>query len=241
MAASLQAQAAVHFVVRVTPEVTLHEPVVLEYEVDNQSDTAVRMDAGWDRVGAFEIDVLRPDGTHQVAHPHSPPVVTDGPASRGPAFQVPPHGRYMQRAVLDEWVDFSEEGRYTLVIRYTGVMLPVPDPSEGQRLQEIRVVVRPRDASRLREKCEEWLPMVMGVGGASFDASNLLVNVHDPVAVPYIERALAGGWGCWPRFDMFDTLVRIGGPEARQALETLAKSPTPQTAWLAQHALARMK
>ena len=62
--------------------------------------------------------------------------------------------------------------------------------------------------------------------------------VQDPVAIPYLLRAariepVASG--------EVEALVRIGGMEARKALEELARSPREWTAQLAQGALKRIK
>ena len=52
-------------------DLTLGEPVVLEYIIANESPHALRADMGWDRVGSFQYDLTTPSGFSQSTRPHA--------------------------------------------------------------------------------------------------------------------------------------------------------------------------
>jgi hypothetical protein len=219
--------------IRVTSEVSLHEPVVLEYSIVNESLKAIEVGLGFDRVGWLEFEHTAPDGKRTLTHPL--PRFSGG--GRPDDFSIEGSGRYEQAAALDEWLDFSGLGVHTVSVRFRTTAPPVasfrfPTPSTFS----VRVV--PRDAARLRSKAEAlWVRATQCCTDDSWAAVNQLSYLRDVEAIPYFERLMEQK--LTTRF--FQTLIEIGGPAARASLERLSLSPTDFVARLAKDALARIK
>ena len=237
----------------ITPQVvTLREPLVLKYGVFNQGGRPVLANLGYDRAGAFEFELIDPNGTKQVARPQLRNVTNGG--VRIDEVVVAPLGRYEQRIVLDEWLEFPAAGNYRIIVRFYGVFSEVDSEhpkmtiGDGRRPprstpslppRTFEVVVLPRDDGALEARVRDIAARFQLPQGTDdfHSAVNELAHIGDPVAVPYLESALSAQVS--PRFA--DTLARIGTAEAKRALERLTAHPTSWVASSARAALARMK
>jgi hypothetical protein len=100
-----------------------------------------------------------------------------------------------------------------------------------------KVSILPRNENRLRAVCEAAFTRASRVGPQdALDAVQEFASVPNLVAIPYLERLLAAG----RTSELFDTLVQIGGADARAALERLASNPTDSLAANARAALRRV-
>jgi hypothetical protein len=211
--------------------VTLNEPVVFKYVVTNESDRPVSMDFGFDRIGVFDLEAIGPDGRWQAGREK----IREG-GSRTETFSVSARSTYSQTAVLNEWLDFSKIGSYAVTVKFRGrLQQSASGGFAGQQIREFAVQVLPRDEPRLRATCEALLARASACCTQdSSDAIEQLGSVHDVVAVPYLEAALASA-----RTSRYsDVLVEIGGSEARRALERLSLNSTD---WVAANAKAALK
>ena len=246
-------QQGVSLEMSITPQAaTMREPLVLKYGVINQGGRPVMANLGYDRAGAFEFELVGPDGARQVARPQLR--FTGDTTARPDEVVVAPLSRYEQRIVLDEWLTFPVAGKYRLVVRFYGVFSEVdsehPKTTIGDGRRPPRstpslpprtfdVVVLPRDDRALEARLREIVTRLQLPPGTSdfSDAVNELALIRDPLAVPYLESALSTEVS--PRFA--DTLARIATPEARKALQRLTAHPTAWVAASATDALRRLK
>jgi hypothetical protein len=58
------------------------------------------------------------------------------------------------------------------------------------------------------------------------EAARRLIYVRDPVAVPFVKDMITKG-GAYHAAEVWEAFLRIGSPEARQALEEIAAGSTP--------------
>jgi hypothetical protein len=216
--------------------VTLHEPVLFEFLIENKSRDVARVNMGWNRMAAFTFDVVRPAGPRTVARP----APIDG-GSLTPDFEVDAGGTYRQRAALNHWIQFERPGVYRIDVQSAaaltvgrGVRIDAPER------RTFTVVVHSLDVVRLRARCDQLVDLAGRRGAEGGEAADHLSVIRHVGAVPCHERALMKG--ILSRYSLLETLVAIGGPEARQALQNLASSaPYPWIARDARAALARVK
>ena len=225
---------------------TLHEPVLFVFSLENRSGESIAADFGMDDKTKFVFRHTRPDGTVITARPGTP--------SNGISFvtvhTVAPNRRWASQLTLDEWLDFSQVGTHHVEITFDGVIAaldghPVVLQADGsvvlngqpvsvQRTGSFAVEVLPRDEAVLRSRCEGWLSAATNAAAPQFQsqAQAALAHVIDPIAIPYLARAIEKG-----NMD-FAPLARIGGPEAEAALLQLAQSRDEKVAAVAKSFLA---
>jgi hypothetical protein len=152
-----------------------------------------------------------------------------------------PLAEYKQTVILSDWLRFASVGNYQFVLRYSNGA-----PQNNQALVTVdgsprRVSVRARDERYLQMRCESMLQNLMSLGGRRDEqfegAVAELAAFRDPVAVPYLERAISAETSAL----FFDTLVAIGTPQARDALIRLSGHPRQWVAMDAKAALTRIK
>jgi hypothetical protein len=235
----------------VPSEVGLHEPVVAKAVLINDSYVDVSFDLGFDQFGNFAFDLTKPTGSHQHAKPTpkdggaTPPVVTLLAQGRQPQStpSLPdsawatssPH---VVRRILNEWLEFSEPGSYSLRIGFLGSVRPVPSPTSGIEFDRtIKITVRPRDDSALRQYCQQQL---QALSSDSYDERSFAVRklryVIDPVAIPFLALGVAYKY---EGLQLLNTLAAIGTPEARQVVERFTTDADPDVVRAAKDALAR--
>lgn len=223
----------------VASPVTLNEPVTLSLSLKNGSPYPLQVDLGFDREGAFEFELTKPDGTKQSMRVGLHLLVNDV-ASRLPRFTVPPGRDYGQTILLSELLSFPQAGAYTLRVRFDGSIAGTSDSSSAlPRKSTFSIVVLPRDEARLNERLRELssrLALPQGSDGFS-EAVDELSSIKDPVAIPYLEAATDREIS--PKF--CETLRLIGTPAAKQALERLSAHRTAWIAQAAKNARSRMK
>lgn len=95
-----------------------------------------------------------------------------------------------------------------------------------------------RNEERLRNTCRGLLRLARDpIVDRRLKALTALASVRDVVAVPYLKEAAETDYA--PKIEI-DGLVRIGGPEARLALEELRKNPDSLTSRMAESGLVRL-
>jgi hypothetical protein len=224
-----------------TPKVTLKEPVIIEFEAKNQTDSPVKLDVGFNRVGNFLVSF-------------------DGPgAANGRLLQIGASGlgrsgviilqsgkTYMQSLLLNRWIEFKFPGTYQIEVRLSesahnleGVAVGGTDSFRGT------VEVLPEDLSQLHRTCESLSRLVedaTSVENAEMPALSLSY-VNDPIAVPYLERVLhTPGVGALQGGVAVQGLARIGNDDAIRALiSALDMVDNPVTSISAGTALGQIK
>jgi hypothetical protein len=216
---------------------TLHEPVVLRVVVKNTLARPVEIDLGADRKAGFLFAIKPPGGTTIKL----PPLVREG-ISRSGRLTLEPGQTYNQELVLNEWYEFPAVGKYELSAR----LVASAKTPEGESLSEpaefrTTLTVGPEDAERLRQVAAGLAEQITGAHSyeEAAEAALALGYVKDPVAVPYLEKALSAGHMVEPI--VIAGLERIGGEDAIRALTAASASQDEETAELARAALDRVK
>lgn len=223
-------------------EAILHEAIVLDLVVHNDGSEPIRVYLGLDDVASISFSVRSPNGSQTAS-----PQILVRPAERGADiavgsgdYEVAPGERQLHYVVLNRWFSFGEVGTYGLAVHFGGRVegkagdsLPVERDLKG----EVRVLAR--DEAMIRQHCAHLLASIRDpiAGSRSLEALSYTV---DPVAVEYIAEAasIVGGIDAQ---EPINGLVRIGGPEARRALEDLTKSSNTWTAMMARSGLTRIR
>lgn len=217
-----------------THRLVLHEPVVLEFSVKNETNTAIVLNLGQDRKAGYEFSVDPPGGEKLKLrrYRHS------GIARVG-RLSIEPGQAFSQRLILNEWYDFPTPGRYGLEGRLV-------EPIEGTAFEKKDtgfkgvIQVGPEDVKRLKVICDSLARQV--VASQTYEdaaqAALALSYVKDPVAVPYLERILSANELIQPI--AVQGLERIGNDNAIRALGSALNLPG-DAATLARAALERME
>ena len=169
---------------------SLREPVVLQFELHNESDGPIRTDLGQNLKGTFALSVSDPDGT--ITSEVSLPPVTG--LHRTGEITVMPGDTYRQELLLNEWVDFPVVGVYVVEIAMKN---PIWTGNERILVESFRtqIDILPRNEARLRETCDRLAAEIENSNSVEIavSAAEALASVRDSVALPYLKRALDSG------------------------------------------------
>lgn len=211
---------------------TLGEPAVMTATLFNTTGYRIVADFGVSDQTGFVFLQTKPDGSVVRVNPSVTPV------SRGRTSRLMLRDTsYTAAVVLDQWMNFSEIGRYTIDVEFRGsVRIDGGDQAGLKRTAKLQIDVKPRDAARLEKRGAEWLKKIstLSPDNEARTAASALVAMRDPVAIPYLELATTRTRSA----TFVGALKAMGSPEARAALERLARSPDPDVRALAQRALA---
>jgi hypothetical protein len=216
---------------------SLHAPIVLTFKVSNGLPNAIVLDLGQNRENGFTFRLVRPDGTTA----DSPSFTRNGISMIGTA--VLRSGESLsQELILNDRFPFDIPGKYKIA----GHLAREITDEKGDKLgsdpgfqKDLEIV--PRDESSLRKLCQELLDRFEqsnSYSGAALIARELAI-VDDPVAVPFLDKALRGGRLVEPF--IISGLVRIGNEEAAQALIAVLNGKTGVAADAARQGLAQIR
>ncbi|MCI0418152.1 MAG: hypothetical protein L0312_02845 [Acidobacteria bacterium] len=169
----------------------MHEPVLINYELKNDSGKPIKLDLGQDRKGSFLFVVTLPNGTRK----ELPRWSREG-ISRVGTVSISPNQVYADTLLLNEWMEFQAAGRYGIEVRLTKA---IPFDPEATTLEPApfytTLEILPRDARVLTRICEELARQIEQSPSVqdAMEAGLRLSHVRDPVAVPFLERALRSG------------------------------------------------
>ena len=226
------AQATVTFTYGLPAAATVGEAIVLDIAVGNISpDKSATVDFGPGYVSNLQFLVTRPDRTSITVQPR-----IEGFISLGRVV-VAPNEKDSRSIILSKWIEFSSPGTYSITVRFQGTIEPT-----GNSVREWtrNVVIEARNEAALRKACQTWFDQ-LGDPDAQRSGRALLALAYtkDVVAVPFILDAALQNRGI--PTEEIQGLERIGGSQARGALERLSNSKNPRTAQLAKGALSRIK
>lgn len=199
--------------------VTMHEPVIVRFDVFNDSMQSITLRLGVDRKENFSLAIQWPDGSEH----KRPPLPRREGAFRLGNVDLGPGERLRHQLLLNEWADFPGAGEYQLDVR---LLTPIEMSSGAKVLAEpyhTSLKVLPRDESQLQAACERLVRQIestYNVGGLH-DAASALAHVDDPIVVPYLERALRSGK--YVEEQIIGGLTRVGNEAAAQILIAVVK------------------
>jgi hypothetical protein len=218
-------------------QLSLHEPIVINFQIKNETAEVVSLDLGQDRKGEFLFSVTSPDGTIL----HLPKLRHEGLSQYG-SVSVQPGGTFALRLLLNEFYDkFNMPGKYKLEARLTTPIvvagtLQLRDPGfKGE------ISITHRDPARLEKVCAELAKQVEvapSVEAAEFPALELSY-VEDPVAVLSLAQVLRSHTLNYNH--AISGLERIGNDDAVEVLLSALDNKFGDIAELATAALARMQ
>ncbi len=216
-------------------DVTLHEPVTAALTVQNGLSKPVVLDLGDDRKNDIVVKTIFPDGSARSNRlPNH-----EGLARLGQVTLAPGES-YSQVLVFNDWLTFPVTGLYNLQIDILN-SVAVPDGAPI-RLGPLfaSVIVSGRDAQRLDQLCAASLDRLSRARSysAARQEAEFLTRVEDPVAVPFLRRAMARtSYPIQPL--IVQGLERVATPEAVKALLE-AFETEPATVPEARAALSRL-
>lgn len=170
---------------------TVGAPLRLMFRVENHSADKIKLKLGRDRKGSFSFVLQRPDGTKiQLSPlPKRERIFDLGMVSLSPGEHL------IHPLLLNEFARFEAPGRYGIEVRLetpietgAGTQIHV-DPYYG------KFEIAPRDEKMLMATAEKLTKQIESSRSVreALDAAAALAFIDDPVAVPYLERALHSG------------------------------------------------
>jgi hypothetical protein len=170
-------------------KITLHQPVIVTFKVINATGTPVSLDLGYDRKGGFAFSLTGPDGVKLELPVYG---IREGLSLIG-TVSIQPRGTYAQTLILNEWYNFAIPGEYKLEGRLTNPILVnngsrrEMDPGFSSVLE-----IGARDELALAKACADLANQIDASNSyqEAADAAFALTYVNDPIAVPYLRRAL---------------------------------------------------
>jgi hypothetical protein len=183
---------------------TQGEPILLRFKLDNKSAESRVVNLGYDREGAFQFKLVRPNGV-SIKLPQME--IREG-ISLPDEVVIPAQESHSQQIILDNWYKFTEPGSYRLA-------LEMPD-SPCVR-QELQFEITPEDLDRLKSVCKELMDAATNkIYASAADAAKALARVHNPIAVPFLTKALESN-------PMVSSIVipALGGIGDKQAIRSL--------------------
>jgi hypothetical protein len=217
---------------------TLCEPVFVDLSVHNGLSERISFDLGHNRKSNFEFSITEPDGAIV-----RPPRLSEDGLGRLGKISLEPDEKYTQRLLANEWYQFVEPGDYgieiklaNLIVTQSGSMVE-PEPSRPLALH-----IHPRHPKQLDQVCQNLSRIAIESSDVEVaaEAALALSYVCDPIAVPYLEKALREGRSAWQY--AIPGLARIGNAEAMGILISTMKLQDPESgAALARFVLEELK
>ena len=218
---------------------TLHEPVVLSFAVENGLAQPINFGLGQDREQGFLFTVQRPDGLSV----RLPQLHHEGISVLSPEVLVESGQTYTQKLLLNARFDFAIPGKYEIEVQLANPIQTqdgtnVADATEFHTSLEIK----PRDPEQLKQVCANLIKRLNASTSyeEAAEAANELSYIKDPIAIPYLKEALMSKQ--MVELIAVKGLERIGSDEAVEALTSAQKSQSRETVEeLIKPALARIK
>ncbi len=165
--------------------VTLHEPVYVDFTIQNDFGEEIQFDLGFDRLGSFTFSITDPTGWRRQVRVQP----REGMARTG-TLSLGGGQTFKQRILMNELYQFPRVGDYVIEARMTGAILTRSGGKlEAPPAKPMTLSVLPRNLARLEEVCQDLVK-----DATSSDADRALTSaralswVDDLVAVPYLEE-----------------------------------------------------
>jgi hypothetical protein len=208
---------------------TLDQPVRMRFLVVNRSPDTIELDLGRDSKEHYSFVLTWPDGSREPV-PSLPE--REGLHELG-QVKIAPGASLMRMLLLNEWMAFHAKGDYQLEVT---LRTPIRRGRDALYVptSRHRFVVTDRDEVVLDQVCESLtrqIELATSVREAH-DAASALARISEPLAVPYLERALASGK--YVEVIVIDALATIGNANAVRVLTGLVDAsprwiPDPNT------------
>ncbi len=216
--------------------ITLHEPVIWRLQIRNATSEAIQLDLGKNRNENFIVSYTGPDA-------ETPQTVTLRKPGFGVAgtISISPAETYEQDILLNQWVRFTRAGKYEIEIQLFRPPAPKDNTTVDLRPFKATIEILPTDSKRLEDVCKA---LAQKVGDATSyqnaaDAALELSFVRDPIAVPFLQKALYAGKLVEPV--AIDGLEQVGNQQAALVLVEALNQMPPDVTSLVRAALERIE
>jgi PBS lyase HEAT-like repeat len=236
-AAKAAREVEVHFRFQTTV-LTLHEPVVGVFEVQNRMTKPIVVNVGATVREFFDLSLTTPNGQvlHKDPYEGQVDIVTYGAGK----VTVEPGGEYKETLVMNRWFPFQSEGTYSLASKLTSPIETADGDFQAGR-ETSKLLINSRDPVKLKTVCTELArqaEIATTVDAAQFPTM-ALSYVNDPVAVPFLGRLLSTNTLAY-RYAVAG-LERIGDDDAIEVLLSALNAKWGDIPELATASLARMQ
>jgi hypothetical protein len=221
-------------------DISLHEPVIVLFSVRNNSSQPIKLTLGAQSTQFFEFSLTTPEGKTLNSYRDPGKEVDIITVGSGEA-DVPPGAAYEQSLLMNQWFSFKAPGTYFLRSRLTTNVELFGDGSIAPESETIRLVVKPRDATRLEGLCRKLVRQIEMAESVEAERGPALKlsYVDDPIAVPYLAEVLSRHM--YNYHLALPGLERIGNDDAVNVLLSTLGDDFGDMAELARQALSRMQ
>jgi hypothetical protein len=191
-----------------SPVLSLHEPVVATFRLQNGWSRPYAFDLGEDCRSNIELTVTFPDGSrHDFRMPRTP----EGGSNSECIVVVSPKSTYERQLLLSEWFQPELLGIYKVLVR-------VGDRAATTSLEaSIIYLVEPPNRDRLRQRCEQLATTALSPRAQeASDASAALGFAIDEVCITSLDQVLKRSYH--GKEDAIVGLSRLGTQEAIEVL-----------------------
>jgi hypothetical protein len=220
-----------------THRITLREPVIITFQVVNQTGLPINLDLGQDRKRGFLIAITKPDGVKL----EFPVLLREGISTPG-EVSVKSDETFTQDLLINEWYDFPLPGKYEIWCRLSkSISLGNSTHYEMDPGFRALVEIEPKDELALAKTCDTLSNQIEASSQyqQAADLTRALSYVEDPIAVPYLRRALFSGKLVEPL--AIEGLQKIANDAAVRVLIEALKTEGVDTAVLARSSLMWIK
>lgn len=207
----------------IASDVTLHEPVFVDFSIHNELEENITFDLGHDRKSNFEFTITKPDGSRLRV-----PRLSEEGLGRVGRISVESGESYRQKLLVNEWYQFVQPGKYKLSV---GLVVPASTRSgrtiEVMSNDDLVLQIHPRNPAKLEDVCRNLTQVALTLTDVeeSTNAVIVLSYINDPIAVPYLEEVLERGKG-WQY--AIPGLGRIANKRAIDALVSVMEKRNPE-------------
>lgn len=214
--------------------ITQHEPVIVDFTINNSSPEEVDLELGYD-YDKVHLRVTDPDGR---VWPKPPPAIPQEGLKFREVVQTAPGAAGASSILLNDWFNFDKVGTYQISVSVPSLS---NSPAGETQVPEtpLTLNILPRDQASLASACADLLIRLRD--SKSFDvrrtAAKALAKVDDPSAVPFLAEALK-------QRDfkplIIEALAHLNTPDAVKALFSASRSSDAETSRLARAALTAL-
>jgi hypothetical protein len=198
--------------------IVVGEPLEVNLILRNNSSEVLVPDLGADRKDGVTVLVRSMNGEEKVGR-----IVPHGGLSRIGKIRLQPDGIYSQLIIVNDWVDLTAEGTYTIFLRLDNAVTAHSGDSFDIQSPKITITVLARDEAELARFCAESLNRILTSVSyePALSQAEALSKVHDAVAIPYLKRAFGSRYHLDALF--IQSLEAIGTDDAARALADVAQ------------------
>jgi hypothetical protein len=222
----------------VDSQVVLHQPVLVNFIIQNNLSEAVKLKLGQNYKQGFLFSVVTPNGKRV----QLPQLTREGTSVIGDVL-IEPQQTYTQKILMNEWIDFSSVGKWKIEGRIAN---PIKTGDEkiikADSSFSVTLDVQGENTEHLRKVSDSLVQRINQSTGYKerAEAALALSYVNDPVAVPYLEKVLTPG-------KMVEQIIikgleRIGDKSSVQVLiNIISEKPESEIASLAKFSLSMIE